>query len=180
MKNFVICKNKSVKVFFLNIILFALFFIPFNANADSSDVIKPLLKEIKGWSAEKAEGMSMSMSEIKMVNASRSYKKNGNTIDAVIITGSAPMIQGHMQMPEMSIDSSEGSMSTDNINGFKLFKTYDKKENDGHIMVFLFTEEKYGAMFMFNYSGISSKKALDLAKGFDWKKMKKVTSGLLK
>ncbi len=172
------CKKEKVKFFIIFFALLSVFFIPFNVDADSSNVIKPLLKEIKAWSAEKAEGMSMNMGEIKMINASRSYKKNGNTIDVVIIVGSAPMIQGHMQMPQMNIDSSEGSMNIDNINGFKVFKAYDKKEKEGHIMVFLFSKAKYGSIFMFNYSGISSEKALKIAEGFDWKNMKNVTSGV--
>lgn len=145
--------------------------------ADVSDNLKPLLVDLKAWSAEKPEGSSMNMGGMKMINAVRNYTNGNMSFDATILIGSSAMLPGQAQT--MNVETSEVKISTSNIDGFKIMQTFDKVEKIGQISINLQTKPAQGSLFMVNYSGISSSQALELAKTFNWNKIKTVTSKLM-
>ena len=149
------------------------------AQAEPSDVLTPLLTDLNGWKAQKANGMSMNMAGMNMLSATREYSKDGKTVSALIMKGNAAMLMGGAQgMQTMSTETEDAIMNIKTINGFKVQTVYDKKDGSGVISVFLTSGRSTGASFSFNYSGISQKEALRLSKKFDWNKMKSVVGSL--
>ena len=160
---------------FLSLLLLAVFSLP--AFAQDHTVLKPLLINLGGWQAEKAEGMSMSTGGMRMITANRTYKKGSQELNATVMVGSQAMARGQMQQMQMETDDVRVKMTT--IDGFKTNLHYDKRENSGGIMVVLGGSQNSTAMFILNFQGMDENQALKLAKKFDWQAMKKTAAKLL-
>ncbi len=160
---------------FLVMILLATFSLP--AYAQNHTALTPLLVNLSGWQAEKADGMSMSTGGMRMVTANRSYKKGGQELNATIMIGSQAMTMGQMQ--QMQMETEEVRVKTTTIDGFQISLNYDKQENSGGIMVILGSNQNNTAMFILNFQGMDENQALKLAKKFDWQAMKKSAGKLL-
>ena len=125
----------------------------------------PLLIDLDGWQGNKPDGMSMDMPSGSMTTASREYQKGPARATATVVVGQAavgaltPMVTG------MNINTSEGHMLTDTINGMKVLKTYTTAKKAGALLVALDKD----AMFSFSYNGLGEDEALALAEKFDWK-----------
>ncbi len=145
--------------------------------ADPSDNLKPLLIDLKGWKAEKAEGASVNMGGMKMINAIRNYSKGNRTLDVTIIVGSNAMIQGQTQA--INVETSDFKVNTRKIGGFDITQVFDKNKNSGYLIINLAKRQTEGSLFIFNYTGISPKEALEIAKKYDWKKIKTITSSMI-
>ena len=149
------------------------------AYAGNQDLLTSLLIDLKGWNADKAEGMSMDMGAMKMINASRNYTKEASKIDAIVLVGSQAMAQAQASAQDMKLETADSRVEMKEIDGFRTQVVYDKKENTTAVVVFLAMSQTSGAMFSFSCKGIPEKEAMKLAKQFDWKKMKKVAEKLL-
>lgn len=127
--------------------------------------LTPLLIDLDGWQGKKADGMSMDMAGGSMTTATREYQKGSAKANVSIVMGQtavgalAPMVSG------MNINTSEGHMLTDTINGMKVLKTYTTAQKSGALLVALDKD----AMFSFSYSGLPEDEAIALAQKFDWK-----------
>jgi hypothetical protein len=127
--------------------------------------LTPLLIDLDGWQGKKADGMSMDMPGGSMTTATREYQKGSAKATASVMTGQAavgalsPMVSG------MNINTSEGHMLTDTLQGMKVLKTYTTAQKSGALMVALDKD----AMFSFSYTGLGEDDALALAQKFDWK-----------
>lgn len=144
---------------------------------DPADELKKLLIDLKGYKAEKAEGASIDMGGMKVTTALRSYSAEDKELTVSVIVGTNMLTQGYL--PEMQAETSEGKIVTETINGFKVVQGYNKEDNEGYIMINLVEKENEGALFVFGYAGIDNKKGLELAKQFDWKKLKTTTAKML-
>jgi hypothetical protein len=160
---------------FLFMILLAAFSLP--AYAQNHTALTPLLVNLDGWQAEKADGMSMSTGGMSMITANRSYRKGGQELEATIMVGSQAMAMGQMQ--QMQLETDEVRIKTTTIDGFQTNLNYDKQENSGGIMVILGSSQNKSAMFILNFEGMDENQALKLAKKFDWQAMKKAAGKLL-
>lgn len=147
------------------------------AFAQQHDALTPLLADLEGWSAEPAEGMSMDMGTMKMINAVREYQKGAQEISAMVMVGNQAMAMGQMQ--PMKAETSEGKFSVTTIDGFKVHTQFDKAENKGSLIVFLGQGQTQQGLFTFYYEGFSEADALALARKFDWVKMKAAIDKLL-
>ena len=127
--------------------------------------LMPLLIDLDGWQGKKPDGMSMDMPGGSMTTASREYQKGPARATAMVVVGQTavgaltPMVTG------TNINSSEGHMLTDTINGMKVLKTYTTAKKAGALLVALDKD----AMFSFSYNGLTEDEALALAEKFDWK-----------
>lgn len=146
-------------------------------HAGQDQLLTPLLIDLQGWEAESPEGMSMDMGAMKMTNATRTYIKDDHTITAMVMVGSHAMTQGQTQ--EMNVETTDVKASVSEIDGFRVHTGYDKNESAGSVIVFLSQGQTESALFMVSYQGLSEKEAMDLARNFDWKKMKAVVDQLL-
>ena len=138
--------------------------------AQKHESLTPLLIDQEGWTADTAEGMSMDMGAMKMVTASRTYAQGEKEIDVVIMIGNQAMTQGKMQ--EMKMESSDGSVTTSEIDGFQVQTIYDKKGDSSSLVVYLAQSPTAGALLVICGEGLSEKEMLSMAKKFDWKAMK--------
>jgi hypothetical protein len=129
-----------------------------------------LLHDLKGWKADPAQGMAMDMGPTKMINATRQYQKGAAEITALLMKGNQAMAQGSMQA--MKAENGSGKVRLSTIDGFKVQSFYDKAENSGAVVVLLSQHENQGAIFTLGYEGLSEKQGLEMARKFDWKKMK--------
>ena len=146
--------------------------------ADSSDVLKKELIDLKGWKAEEAEGMSMNMGGMKMTNAMREYSKDDQEFYVTIMVGTNTMTQG--QMPVSDIETESGRMHVKEIKGFKVYQMFDKEEKSGAIVIYMEKNETEGGFTMFSFQNMTPEKAFELSENFDWKKINKTIKGLLK
>jgi hypothetical protein len=147
------------------------------ALAQDYKTLTPLLTDLPGWTAEKAEGASMNMGDMKMLHASRNYTKGDKELTAVIMVGSTMMTQGQLQ--QMTVESQGVKMQVSDINGFKVHNAYDKNDKSGTITVFLAQGKTQGAVLVFSYTHLTESEGLNLVKTFDWKKIKDAVEKLL-
>jgi hypothetical protein len=127
--------------------------------------LTPLLIDLDGWQGKKADGMSMDMPGGSMTTATREYQKGSAKATAAVMTGQAAVGALSPMESGMKINTSEGHMLTDTIQGMKVLKTYTTAQKSGALMVALDKD----AMFSFSYTGLPEDDALALAQKFDWK-----------
>lgn len=152
--------------------------IPAGLHAEKYEKLYELLEDIKGWKGEDPEGLAMDMPGMKMLQAHRSYSKGDNEINAMIIAGNAAAVGAFTAQGEMNFESSEGKVATKEIDGFMVHTMYDKKGHSGAVTVALVPGEKTGAIFMLSFEDLTVEEGLEIAKGFDWKAMKKKVESL--
>ena len=162
------------KVSALILVLVSVFCLFSSVQAEVNTTLLPTLVNLSGWKAEKAEGMDMVMPGMNMITATRIYNKGDKEVTAMVMIGSEMMLAGQA---DFEMDSATLKMSTQKINGFEVTTQLDKVNNAGSIIVYLDKATNSGAYFIISFSGCDDKEALELAKKFDWKKMKKLTKG---
>ena len=145
--------------------------------AEPSDELKTLLVDLKGWNTEQAEGSSVNMVGMKMINAIRNYSKEDKSLDVTILVGSSVMIQGQAQ--DMDVETSEAQVITSEIDGFNVIQAFNKNENNGYIIITLKKGLTEGSLLMINFAGITTDEALEIAKKYNWKEMKTITSTMI-
>lgn len=171
-------KQKSFKMVFMLTITFLLtLFNSMGFCAEPSDNLKPLLIDLKGWEAEKPEGLSINTGGMKMINATRNYSNGDMNLSVTILVGSSVMIQGQTQT--INIETSDVKITTSEIDGFNVIQALNKRENNGYIAINLGEKATEGSLFMINYTGISSKEALEIAKKYNWEKIKTITNKMM-
>lgn len=149
---------------------FVLAVAPVSAGAQDYRQLTPLLIDLKGWSADPAEGVNMDMGAYKMINIVRSYARDSKELEAIIMIGNQVMPQGPMET--MHAESDDSVMNMRQIDGFKVYTLHDKQDNSGNVTVFLARTEPRSALFAISYQGISESEAMDLARQFNWNDMK--------
>jgi hypothetical protein len=153
-----------------------------NAFAQSYQSLTDLLIDLSGWSAGSAEGMDMDMSGMKSVTAARDYEQGDKSISAAIIAGFQmqgmwnPVYQEGFRM-----DTTQGTIAFENIKGFGVVHTFDKENVEGLIVVLIrepSPDGSGGAVFAFEFEGMTMNEALKLSQKFDWASMKGAVSKL--
>jgi hypothetical protein len=151
--------------------------IPVGLFAAAYDPLLPLLVDLAGWQAEKAEGVDLSQAGMQGVTVVREYTSGEKGLSAAIMLGSQV---GITWMPEykegFKTQSDEGPMEVRRINGFLVYQAYNTEDSSGGLVVLLLettaSKPESGALFAFSFEGISLDEGVKLAQKFDWKKMK--------
>ena len=143
------------------------------ARAEVYTSLTPHLINLRGWEAEKAVGVDLNMMGMSIINATRTYVQGNKEVNAMIMIGSEMMISSQAGM---NLNTSEISMNTTKINGFNVNCQYNKADKTGSVMVFLEKGQAVGAFFILSFSNIDEKEALNLAKQFNWAKIKKAAA----
>ena len=157
-------KSRSIIVTFL-LVLPVLWAVSSARAEPAFQRLTPLLTDLDGWQGKKADGMSMDMPNGSMTTATREYQRGSAKANVSIVVGQtavgalAPMVTG------MNLNTSEGHMLTDTVQGMKVLKTYTTAQKSGALVVALDKD----ALFSFSYSGLPEDEALALAQKFDWK-----------
>ena len=141
-----------------------------SAFSQSENSLKPLLIDLPGYEAETASGSSMNMMGMKMINAGRSYENNDAELSVTIIISS--LANSMEQFGDVELESDEVKATITTIDGFKTSHAYNKEDGSGSIIVFIAEKEQQTGIFSFSYEGITNNQAMELAKKFDWAKIK--------
>ena len=107
----------------------------------------------------------MEMPNGSMTTATREYQKGYSKANAAVMTGQAALGALASMQSGMNINTSEGHMVTDTMQGMKVMKSYATVQKSGALLVALDKD----AMFSFSYTGLAEDEALALAQKFDWK-----------
>ncbi len=166
--------SKTITVLMAVLFLLA---VPAGLFAAAYDSLLPLLVDIAGWQAEKAEGIDLSQAGMQGVTVVREYKSGGKGLTAAIMLGSQV---GITWMPEYKEgfkgESDEGSMEVKRINGLLVYQSYNKDDAAGGLVVLLIEtapdKPGSGALLVVSFEGMSLDEGLKLAQKFDWKKIK--------
>ncbi|MBN2417553.1 hypothetical protein JXO52_17080 [bacterium] len=162
-------RTASLAVLFVGLIIPA-------AAQDTHVKLYPLLIDLAGWEAAEPEGASMDMGEFSLITAQRDYTEGDAELRAMFMIGNNAMLNNDA---DMTYNSDSESLKTEEIDGFRVLQGYDKEEHSGVVTVFLSHTETKGALFMLTYRSIPAARALELAKKFNWKKIKETTAPLL-
>jgi hypothetical protein len=166
--------SKTITVLLVVLFLLA---VPAGLFAAAYDSLLPLLVDIAGWQAEKAEAIDLSQAGMQGVTVAREYKSGGKGFTAAITLGSQV---GITWMPEYKEgfkgESDEGTMEVKRINGFLAYQAYSEDESSGGLVVLLIettpNKPDSGALLVVTFEDMTLDEGLKLAQKFDWKKMK--------
>lgn len=141
------------------------------------DPLLPLLVDIAGWQAEKAEGIDFSQAGMPGVSVVREYTSGDRNLSAAIMLG---MQAGAQWMPEYKegfrVETTDGSMDVRRVNGFLVYQAYNTEDATGGVVVLLLEtaadKPGTGAVLVVSFDDVSLDEGLRLAQKFDWKKMR--------
>ncbi len=129
----------------------------------------PLLVELDGWKAGKADGVSMQMPGNNMDTAVRKYTRGNASLQAQVISGGAAQSALAVQKTGMKVESGDHRMSTSVVDGLPVTQNYTISSKSGTVIVGLADT----ALFSLSYNGIEDTEALMLSKKFNWKALQK-------
>jgi len=132
---------------------------------------------VKGWDAEDAEGMELNMPGMQLITSFRNYTQGDKEIVAYVMIGSNQAMA--MQRAKISLESTDFSMKTKEINGFQVTHTYDKSDQSALVHVVLGKSEAKSASLMFIGESVGKGETMALAEKFDWKKIAKAAKAKL-
>jgi hypothetical protein len=163
----------------ITILMAALFLlaVPAGLFAAAFDSLLPLLVDLAGWQAGKAEGIDLSQAGMQGVTVVREYTSGEKGLTASVMLGSQVGITWMPDYKEgFKAETEEGSLEVRKINGFLVYQAYNKDDASGGLVVLLIetTADKpgSGALFVASFEGIPLDEGLKLAQKFDWKKIK--------
>ncbi len=158
------------------LILFALFF-ALSLSAQKHEKLTPLLTDLSGYDADKADGMSLDMGESSMISASRDYRSGDKEVSATILIANQLMMNAKMQ--EFSYQSSDESVETKTVDGYKLTEFYNKKDKSYSLTVYFEGSKEQGGIFTLTAQNVDKSTGAGLARKFDWNKIGSVVKSLV-
>lgn len=138
----------------------------------------PLLMDLEGWEADKAEVTDATFQNFRTINVSREYEKDDQTLSASIVIGYQSAVMWNPMYHEgFKMEAGDSIVEVKKTDGFFVFHSYQKPDKAGMCIVLLqetSQQKRTGAVFAFSYEGIEDSEGLELAKKFDWKKMSEI------
>ncbi|HYD30950.1 MAG TPA: hypothetical protein VEB64_08870 [Azospirillaceae bacterium] len=135
--------------------------------------LMPLLVDLPGWQAERADGSSMEISGQTMTTAQRDYEQGDKGVHAQIMTGAPAeaQIAASSGLNTMKFETTEERITTEEMDGFPVTHSYTFADKAGTVLVML----GKGSLFAFTFENLPEEEAMALARKFDWKAMKAAT-----
>ena len=125
----------------------------------------PFLVDLDGWQGKKPQGFAMEMTGSNLITASRDYERGPAHLQAQVMIGAAAQGALAPLRSAMNIETSEGRMNKSTIDGVRVMRSFNIKEQSGAILVALGTS----ALLNVTFRGIGDDDTLALAKKFNWK-----------
>ncbi|WP_457596904.1 hypothetical protein [Hydrogenimonas sp.] len=127
------------------------------------------LPDLSGWQADECEGMKMTNPMFgEVVSASRSYTKGDATLQVMVVSGMQAMMMWGPYQSGTTIETDEGFMKLETIDGFPVGISYDKASHSGGIVV----QIAPNAVLGIDFQNMGWQEALELAKKMDWQGLK--------
>ncbi|MBU0676151.1 MAG: hypothetical protein KJ950_16050 [Proteobacteria bacterium] len=146
--------------------------------AEPHEELYPLLSNIDGWNASEVKGMSLAAGNMKMINATRNFTKEGKRLDSAIMVNSGPAPDS--QTRKYSAETGGQKVTTKQMKGgYWVTTVYSKKNNAGQLIILLAANAQSHGLLTINFSGMDDEEALSVAGQFQWSKMKKIVEEML-
>ncbi len=145
--------------------------IPMTILAQTSFSTKPFLNDLSGWKGDMTKTQTIPAGSGYMRTTKRIYVQKNKTVQAMIITGNT-MSFGSGFAVGKNIQTPYSRVTAKTINGFNVVTRYNKSDKSGAVMVMIRAGQVKGAIFMFEFRGITNTQALELAQKFNWSEMK--------
>jgi hypothetical protein len=152
--------------------------VPAILHAEKYEKLYDLFGDKKKWKGKDPEGVEMNMPNMKMLSATKVYTKDDSEVTAMIMIGSSAMMGPMIANGQWNFETEQGKAKSEEIDGFMVHSIYDKENNTGGVMVLLLEGEEEQAYFNLMFENLSEKEGWEMAKSFDWKKMKKKVESL--
>ncbi|MFN3077704.1 MAG: hypothetical protein ABT940_12665 [Alphaproteobacteria bacterium] len=135
----------------------------------------PLMVDLPGWQAEKPDGMNLEAEGQKVFSTTRRYERGESHFSVVLLAGmaAAAQVAAAQSAGGINVETPEGRVSTEVMNGFQVTTTYSRTDRSGTVMVIL----GQTGLLSFEYGGLSSEEGLALARKFDWGALRKAVEG---
>ncbi len=153
--------NKKLLAVFLLIFCFSA-----TAHSGSHKDLYTELVDIKGWTAGKPTGTSVSG---MMLNVSREYKKGDSRLTVMITVNKMAPVTRKSELRKQILEDSGIEVKNETIEGFAVHKRYEGAKKSGEITVYLNDNSK----MTLSYKKLPKNQALELAKKFNWANIKK-------
>jgi hypothetical protein len=164
-------------------VVYFLFIHPGSVMCQKPQDFVPLLIDLEGWEAGEAEVLDVSFQDFRGINVRREYERDDQSLDASIMIGfQAVGLWNPMYYDGFKMEAGGAIMDVKKTDGFFVFHNYQKSEKAGMCVVLLeetSQEKKTGAVFVFSYEGIEDSEGVELAKKFDWAKMKEIAKEII-
>jgi hypothetical protein len=164
------------KRYVLPVAVLALVLPALGLHAAGFDALLPLMVDLPGWEAEKADGAEMSAEGIRAITAYRTYESNDRRFEVTILIGTQASMAWLPDYKEgFKVETPEGVMEVKTINSFLVYSTFERESGSGGIVVLLLdakSDPDAGAVLAISFEGLSREEALKLAQRFNWSKMK--------
>ncbi len=150
-------------------------FICVSLNAQNLPSYKQLcnsLIDIRGWKAEKCNGINMNSNMGTMVSATRNYYKGDKSFEVSIFSGMQAMGYWTQFSTNLQMETNEVYIKTTKIKGYPVGINISKKDKNGGIFVCLSkNSQQCNAILVLTFEKLSKDEALKIAQKFDWDKI---------
>ncbi len=167
-------KQKSIEnlkqAFFITVSI--LFFFPMVSSAQSHQKLTSLLIDLSSWTAASPYVKDIKTGNTHMVTSIRKYQQSsGKNLQAMLLTGNTMAYKSGFASGK-NINTSVSRITTKTIDGLHVETRFKKSDRSGAVKVMIKGGQINGAIFILEFKGITDNLALELAKRFDWSKMK--------
>jgi len=135
---------------------------PIVAFAGSYKDLYPMLIDISGWEAEKAEGGEFMTPQGKMISVERDYQKGEKSIIVTIMKGPVASAMTSTFTYTHEIDTPEEYVKVFKIGKYRAGLSHDKTDNSGSIVIILNSD----SIMNMEYHNMSYKEAEKLINEF--------------
>ena len=132
---------------------------------ESYKALEPLLVDLPGWQGETPQGTSIDSGGQTMIQVTRRYTKNDGELTVLVNYGSK--MTSTALGSNANIDTDDMRMAVDQIDGYKMFITFAKKDKTGSIAVALTPH----AMLNIQFAKLGYEDAVEIARRFDLKEL---------
>ena len=141
-------------------------------NLPSYKQLCSFLVDIKGWKAEKCNGIKMKSNLGSMVSATRRYYKGEKNFEVSIFSGMQAMGYWTQFSTNLQMETNEVLIKTTNIKGYPVGINISKADKSGGIFVCLNkNSQQCNAILVLNFEKLSKEEALKIAQKYDWDKI---------
>ena len=125
----------------------------------------PLFVDLPGFEGRKPDGVTTQTGEGTLTTASRFYVKAPATFEVTVVSGAGVESPTGAFTQDLNATSAAGHVSTEEIDGFRLMKTYSVNEKSGALLIGL----ARSTTMTVDYRELTEDEAVALARKFDWK-----------
>ncbi len=140
--------------------------------SETYEKFAPCFVDVNGWSADEVTGVDLFMPNMSLVNAVRTYSNDGKEANVMIMAGSKALAS--QQGGNISVETSDFSTVSKQINGFQLTSVYDKADKTGSVVVILEQMEQKAVFLTITYTNLTEAEAIEFSRLFDWNEIKDI------